>query len=68
MPTIKEHIEVVKSEIDKNGKRLETETLSADQLIEIGNRMALLGSTMHWLQATDNLNGRIKNPLIKSIN
>lgn len=52
MPTIKEHIEVVKAEIDATGKRLETETLTADQLVEVGNRMAQLGETLSWLLAT----------------
>lgn len=68
MPTIKEHIEVVKAEIDNTGKRLEAETLSADQLIEIGNRMAQLGGTLNWLNACDKMNNRIKQPLLKSIN
>lgn len=40
MSTIKEHITIVKAEIDATGKRLETETLTADQLIEIANRMS----------------------------
>jgi uncharacterized protein Smg (DUF494 family) len=51
MPTLKDHIAVVKAEIDATGKRLETETLAADQLIEIGNRMAQLGEALSWLMA-----------------
>lgn len=51
MPTIKDHITVVKTEIDATGKRLETETLTADQLVEIANRMAQLGEALSWLLA-----------------
>lgn len=68
MPTIKDHIEVVKAEIDATGKRLETETLTADHLVEIANRMAQLGGTLNWLNACDKMNNRIKQPLLKSIN
>lgn len=69
MPTIKEHIEVIKTEINATGKRLETETLTADELIAIGNRMAVLASTANWLNAVEQMNSPIKQrPLIKSIN
>ena len=68
MPEIKDHIAVVKAEIDATGKRLETETLTADQLVEIANRMSQLGGTLNWLNACDNMNNRIKQPLLKSIN
>jgi hypothetical protein len=51
MPEIKDHIAVVKAEIDATGKRLETETLTADQLINIANRMVQLGEALSWLLA-----------------
>lgn len=68
MPTFKDHIAVVKAEIDATGKRLESETLTADQLAEIANRMAQLGGTLNWLNNCDKMNSRIKQPLLKSIN
>jgi predicted DNA binding CopG/RHH family protein len=68
MPTIKEHIEVVKTEIDKTGKRLETETLTADQIVDIAKRMSELAGALNWLNACESMNSRIKQPLLKSIN
>lgn len=68
MPTIKDHIKVVKAEIDTTGKRLETETLTADHLIEIANRMSELAGALNWLNACDSMNSRIKQPLLKTIN
>jgi hypothetical protein len=58
MPTIKDHIAVVKGEIDATGKRLENETLNARQLIEISNRMAELGGTLNWLQQVEAFQSR----------
>lgn len=58
MPTIKDHIEVVKKEIDATGKRLENETLNARQLVEISNRMADLGGTLSWLQNVEAFQSR----------
>lgn len=71
MPTLKDHIKVLETEINATGKRLETETLSASQLVEIGKRMAELSGTLNWLKTCDNMNSRIVGngaKIIKTIN
>lgn len=65
MPTLKDHIKVLETEINATGKRLETETLTADQLVELGKRMAELGGTLNWLRAIDGVKNK---PMIKTIN
>jgi len=55
MPTLQDHITVVKTEIDATGKRLETETLTADQIVEIAKRMSDLGGALNWLQNTEKM-------------
>jgi hypothetical protein len=63
MPIIKDHIAVVKAEIDATGKRLETEILTADQLHEIAEKMAKLGQTHTWLTAVERLGAKAKGVL-----
>jgi len=65
MPTLKDHIKVLENEINATGKRLETETLTADQLVELGKHMAELGGTLNWLRTIDGVKNK---PMIKSIN
>ena len=60
---IKKHIETLEIEINATGKRLETEELSADELVAIGHRMAELGGTLNWLRAVSKNQSKIVHPL-----
>jgi len=56
------HIKTIEAEINATGKRLETEELTADDLIALAERMGKLGQTLTWLKAVHNMKSKVITP------